>query len=265
MPRWAGARTGDIVLFSNNTPTGFLLRTFVSSLWNHSGIAVRLIDDAAAPLDKRISLTAEGELYILETSTGIRYDPLFQRNTVGVGFSPAQWAFSKYNKVVVRPLLQRYRTPLLAELTLRFAQLSYGARFPSDPLPFLAVWLGIPAKDEDQPAGEMFCSEFMAHYYCYCILPQLDNLPADTSSSHQLSLLFGPGAPQRADMFTPGDYSISHTPQSPIFLKAERVIWIAYSDLLYVIMQPLIIILVLAIILCMLLRQSLSRSAGDSA
>ncbi len=36
-------KTGDVILFSGNTPTGFLLRTFVSSEWNHSGIAVRFI------------------------------------------------------------------------------------------------------------------------------------------------------------------------------------------------------------------------------
>lgn len=249
-------KTGDVLLFSGNTPTGFLLRTFVSSEWNHSGIAVRFLtipDETNPGLTKKvISLTEEGDLYILETNTGIRKDDIYGFNVIGAGFSQADWVFHKYNKIAVRRLHNIFRTPELADLTNDFAIKYRGNRFPSSSLPFIGVWLGIPLVDKDTSSNEMFCSELMAHYYAHCIGPQYEKvtgLPFDG----KLSTLFGNGSPSTEDMFTPGHYTSNNTPNASIFAGNEETIYIAYADMWYVILQPLILILVIILAIWMTL------------
>ncbi|CAH6418990.1 Hypothetical protein HVR_LOCUS176 [uncultured virus] len=249
-------KTGDVLLFSNNSPTGFLLRTFVSSVWNHSGIAVRFIisPDPTAPdgLKKEVSLNEEGELYILETNTGMRKDDISGINMLGAGFSKVDWVFNKYNRIAVRRLHDVFRTPQFAELTLDFYNKNKGSRFPSSSLPFLGVWLGISFTEKDPSRNEMFCSELMAHYYTNCIGPQYEQvtgLPFDG----KLSTLFGTGAPLSEDMFTPGHYTCNNTPNASIFSGGEEIIYTAYADMLYVILQPLLIILVVMLAIWMTL------------
>lgn len=249
-------KTGDVILFSGNTPTGFLLRTFISSEWNHSGIAVRFISvpDNTIPegFRKDISLTEDGDLYILETNTGIRKDDIFGFDIVGAGFSTADWVFSKYNRIAVRHLHQIFRTDDLSKLTLDFVNKYRGSRFPSSGLPFIGVWLGIPLTDKDPAVNEMFCSELMAHYYAYCIGPQYEKVTGMPFDG-KLSTLFGNEAPKSEDMFTPGHYTGNNTPNASIFSGNEEIIYTAYADMLYVILQPLIIILVIMLALWMAL------------
>lgn len=239
-------RTGDVLLFSGNTPTGFLLRTFVSSEWNHSGIAVRFktIPNDTDPNKSRkeVSLTEEGDLYILETNTGIRMDDIFGFNIVGAGFSRADWVFHKYNRIAVRRLHDIFRTPELARLTISFAEKYRGTKFPSSGLPFIGVWLGIPLTDKETNTG-MFCSEIMAHYYAYTIGPQYQTVTGNPFDG-KLSTLFGSGAPSSEDLFTPGHYTCISTPNASIFSGNEEIIYTQYADMLYVILQPLLIILV---------------------
>lgn len=239
-------KTGDVLLFSGNSPTGFLLRTFVSSEWNHSGIAVRFITvpDENSPngSKKIISLTDEGELYIFETNTGIRKDDIYGYDIVGAGFSRAEWVFIKYNRIAVRRLHNLFRNAELSELTADFASRYRGNKFPSSTLPFIGVWLGIPLIDKSVASDEMFCSELMAHYYSHCIGPQYEKVTGMTFDG-TLSTLFGNGSPNTEDMFTPGHYSSGYTPNASIFSGNEEIIYIAYADLWYVILQPLIIIL----------------------
>lgn len=249
-------KTGDVVLFSGNTPTGFLLRTFVSSQWNHSGIAVRFLktSDPSTPTGYRytVSLTNEGDLYILETNTGVRKDHIVGQNIIGAGFSEAEWVFRKYNKIAVRRLHDIFRTPKLAELTTEFATKNLGNRFPSSSLPFIGVWLGIPLAEKNTERIEMFCSELMAHYYGYCIGPQYESLTGRPYDS-KLSSLFGVNAPTSEDMFTPGHYAWEHTPHAPIFAGKEEIIFTQSADLWYIILQPFIIIAMVALLIWMAL------------
>lgn len=247
-------KTGDVILFSGNTPTGFLLKTFVSSEWNHSGIAVRFIDvpDESQPekFIKKVSITEEGELYVLETNTGERWDDIFKCNIIGAGFSRADWVFHKYNRVSIRRLHDIFRTDDLSFLTLDFAHKYRGNRFPSSSLPFIGVWLGIPLVDKDVISNEMFCSELMAYYYSHCIGPQYEKITGVTFNG-KLSTLFGEGAPEREDMFTPGHYISNKTPNACIFSGNEEVIYTSYADMLYIILQPLLIILVVMLAISM--------------
>jgi len=237
-------KTGDVLLFSGNSPTGFLLRTFVSSEWNHSGIAVRFktVMDENGENKKEVSLTDEGDLYILETNTGIRRDDIYGCDIVGAGFSKADWVLTKYNRVAVRRLHDIFRTNDLATLTIDFASKYRGHKFPSSSLPFISVWLGIPLVDKTIESNEMFCSELMAHYYPYCIGPQYERATGMIYDG-SLSTLFGHSSPTTEDMFTPGHYSSSNTPNASIFDGDEEIIYISYADMWYVILQPFIIIL----------------------
>jgi hypothetical protein len=241
MDRSNTIKTGDVILFSGNTPTGFLLRTFVSSEWNHSGIAVRF-KTIPGKSQKEISLTEEGDLYILETNTGIRMDDIFGFNIIGAGFSRADWVFHKYNRIAVRRLHDIFRTSELSRLTLEFAEKYRGTKFPNSGLPFIGVWLGIPLTDKETNTG-MFCSEIMAHYYAYTIGPQYQTVTGNPFDG-KLSSLFGSGVPSSEDLFTPGHYTCINTPNASIFSGNEEIIYTQYADMLYVILQPLLIILV---------------------
>lgn len=245
-------KTGDVLLFSGNTPTGFLLRTFVSSEWNHSGIAVRFITKKLedGSMQYEVSLTEEGELYILETNTGERRDDIFGDTIIGAGFSRANWAFAKYERVATRRLHDIFRTPHLAEKTMQFAKDFRGYRFPSNNLPFIGVWLGITLADKTASPNdeEMFCSELMAHYYINCVGSQyteITGIPFD----NKLSTLFGNGSPSTEDMYTPEHYTSNTTPNAAIFTGTEEIIYTAHADLLYVVLQPLVIITIVAIII----------------
>lgn len=241
-------KTGDALLFSGNSPIGFLLKTFVSSQWNHGGIAVRFIEKDGK---KEISLTEEGKLYIFETNTGARLDPIFNREIVGAGFSDADWVFSKYNKIALRKLKDIFRTEALAKLTLDFADKYYGNKFPGSTLPFLGVWLGVELTSKGD-SEEMFCSELMAYYYIHSVGAQYEKI---TGLSVTLSSLFGDKSPNSENMFTPGHYSSDGTPGASIFDGDEILIYESHADLIYVTLQPFIIILVIMLILWMLLPQ----------
>lgn len=238
-------KTGDALMFSSNTPTGFLLKTFVSSQWNHSCIAVRFIDipDPNDPTKfiKKISLDEKGVLYILETNTCTRRDDIFNIDVVGVGFSRSDLNFKMYNLISVRRLHDIFRTEELANLTLQFAEKYRGVRFPSSKLPFLSVWLGISFPEKEKSG--MFCSEIMAHYYSQCIGPQYEKLTGQKYEG-ELRTLFGSESPLTEDMFTPGHYTYSLTPNSPIFTGPEELSYVEYADLLYIILQPLLFVLI---------------------
>jgi hypothetical protein len=249
-------RTGDVLLFSGNTPTGFLLRTFVSSPWNHSGIAVRFkeIPDTTSStgIRREISLTEDGILYVLETNTGARVDDIYGDMVVGAGFSRAEWIFPKYNKISVRRLHNTFLTDEFAQRTIEFSTKFRGHKFPESSIPFLSVWLGIHLSDKEDSKSHMFCSELMAHYYNYCIGPMYQRITG-ISIDYDITRLFGSGAPNSEDMYTPGHYSLEVTPNASIFVDREDIIYIAYADLLYVILQPLLLILGVMLILWMIL------------
>lgn len=245
-------KTGDVLLFSSNTFTAFLLKTFVSTIWNHSGIVVRFIEytDEEGNIKNKVSLTEEGKLYILETNTGSRKDDLFGDEIVGAGFSDSDWVFKKYNKISVRHLHDIFRTEDLSRLTMEFADKYRGIKFPKNKLPFISVWLGIPLtqKDKELKNNEMFCSELMAHYYNYCIGQQYEKITG-IPYDEKLSTLFGSNSPSSEDMYTPAHYTIDKTPNSSIFMDNEEEIYKSYANLYLVIIQPIIIIIIISVLI----------------
>lgn len=233
-------RTGDVVLFSNNTPTGFLLKTFVSSVWNHGGVAVRIRRDEDGT--NTITTDYTGELYILETNTGARLDDIYGKKIVGAGYSRADWLFSKYNKISYRPLIDKFRTQHLADNTEEFYRLYHGSEFPNTTLPFIGAWLGIPLSEM---TDRMFCSELMCKYYEFCLGKQYYDITGNDYEG-DLKSIFGPSAPTSHNLYKPDTFLLA---DCPIFSSPYEVIYESHADLIYIILQPLVITLIVALII----------------
>ena len=241
-------RTGDTLLFSNNAPTGALLKIFVSSEWNHSGIAVRFtINPITGQFEP--TLGTEGLLFVLETNTGERYDEIQKQKIVGAGFSNSTWLFKKYNKIAVRKIKDIYRNKELLKRTMKFAQDNIGNRFPSTTIKFIGAWLGISFTENDPKNKEMFCSEIMAHYYSYTIGQQKVYTISADKPENNLYQLFGTDAPDLEELYTPEHYTFKKTPNSKVFAAREEVFYQNTGDLLYIIFQPFILILLVILLI----------------
>lgn len=265
MNDFKNVKTGDVILFSGNATGGFIVKTFVSSMWNHVGIAVRLINipTDSNPHKKKISLTEEGDLYIYETNTYTRWDDFLQQHSNGPGFTKSEFIFGKYNLIAVRKLNDIFRTERFAELVLEFSHAKKNQNFPKSGLPFLAVWLGIPMKSSNcNMDTEMFCSELTATFYAKCVGPLYESIigaPFDGNPS----TLFGRGSPTTSDTYTPGHYSYANTPNSCIFSGKEEIIYKKHSSLFCTIWKPIIILIFLAIIIYITLPKHIHSTVNS--
>ncbi len=232
-------KTGDTVIFCSNNLTGFFLRTFTSSEWNHSGIGVRFKTPPGSS-NPVISLTDEGDLYIFESNRTTRFDDIYGALLSGVGFTRAEDLFKKYNKVAIRRLHDQFRTPELAQATLQFARKYWGYKYTNSNLPFIGVWLGITMSDTSNSEDGIFCSEFMAHYYAQCVGPQYQKLTGILFDGNP-STLFGSGAPTSENMFTPGHYAPDYTPNALILSPQNEIIYLDYANIFKVILPPIIL------------------------
>lgn len=234
-------RTGDALLFCSNTPTGFLLKTSTSSIWNHSGIAVRFHEG-------KISFDQKGTVYVLETNLGVRFDPILGENRNGAGFSDCDYVFRKYNRIAVRSLHTRWRTPQLAARTLDFVAKYGSTPFPKKLSPFLNIWLGIEIGSETGEGEEgkegMFCSELMSHYYEEVIGSQYEDI-LGWAYDGDLQKIFGSGSPLTHNMVKPCTFSEKITPHSPVFGK-ESIVYIREADLIVTTLQPFLLTMFLA-------------------
>lgn len=233
-------RTGDVLLFSSNNPTAFLLRLFTSSLWSHVGIAIRIKDG-------EITINQEGDLYVLETNTGERFDVFNKEKIKGVGLSPIDWARKKYNRIDCRPLHPKLRTEEFRLKTNEFIQNYKGVEFPTSILPFISVWLGISV-DKKYKSDQMFCSEIATRFYDF-------TLGAVFDVKDQLSPILGDNLEVEHELVRPGDFSQEYSPESPVFTRDQTLIYQAGADLFYVISQPLILTIFIVVLFLMLINQ----------
>lgn len=237
-------KTGDVLLFSGNTPTGFMLRTFTSSVWNHVGIVVRFNSD------KNITLDNSGDIYVLETNTGVRKDHLSNKMIRGVGYSKLEYSIKNYNKVSVRRLKDKYRTNKLIDLTHEFYNNNIKIEFPNESIPFINVWLGFKLWDSQCSVGmNKFCSQLSAEYYfeLYKHFEQSENL--------ELNNILDEKCPIYSELYTPEHFSYNLTPNSIMFEnKLEEDIFIQESDIWYIIIQPLILILAFIIFIWIVIQ-----------
>lgn len=242
--------TGDIILHSNNTSTGFLLRTATSSLYNHVSIAIRLDEKDNIVLDN------SGKLYLLEINTEARYDILTKDMCEGAGLSDVEWCLKRYNIIKVRKLNSRFRNKDLIKLTKKFIEKYRGWKFTKSFLPFISVFIGVPFDNDKRPNKDnkqLFCTELVVKYYEECIAPQFVKFTGIEYNGN-LDQIFGLGSNNRCDMYTPEHLSSSLTPNSPVLENHEYIIQKEEADCAVVLFQPIIIILVILVFMFFVLR-----------
>lgn len=235
-------KTGDILLFSGNTPTGFMLKTLTSSIWNHVGIAVRFNEN------KEITLDSSGELYVLETNTGVRKDHLSDEIITGVGYSKYKYSSTNYNRISVRHLKEKYRNQDIIEITNNFYLENKKIKFPDETMPFINVFLGFKIWDSQCTRGDnKFCSQLSIEYY-HKILKKYDD-------KVQLENILEGECPMHSELYTPEHFSYNVTPNSEIFENIlEQDIYIQNSHITYIILQILIMIFAFVALLYLILE-----------
>lgn len=240
-------RTGDVLLFSSNTATGFLLKTFTSSKWNHVGAAVRLGRDG------RISLNYEGRLYILELNSGRRYDVISDSLLAGLTLTEAEWVVGRYNLIAMRKLKGEFRNKTLTDRIGEFLDKHHGTAFSPSFLPFIGVWLGLPLAGDNRTGEdgkpELFCSEMLSLFYEHCVGTQIKGY-----EKGNLESLFGGETPSSPSLYLPGHFSIELTKKNPIFEAEETEVYISHVDIGIILIQPILLILFIAVVIGITVR-----------
>ncbi len=251
-------RTGDVLFFSNNTPTGLTLRTFTSTLWNHTGIAVRLIQRK----DRRpkISLTTEGELCVMEINSRTRYDAYTQTRKKGFGLTQIEYILQTQILGAVRHMKQKYRHPELPGYTHDFISDYKDSVFSKSFKPLLNVWLGYPFSGvgyrNAEEGLELFCSEMMAYYYVSCVLPLVKIVEGDrlqVDSNNPFKAILGEESPSTPEMIAPRHFDVQYTPNALIFENSIKLIHRRVDSTRKVLLAPVLVTLFVAVLIWLLL------------
>ena len=215
-------KTGDIVLFTNNTQTGLGLRIFTGSSWSHVGIAIKLVRRRNG---KKLSLNNDGELYILEIGP--------HSKKILVKFSKVK---HRYNFIAYRPLKDSYRTLEFGKKVILFVNKYEEMKFTTSFTPYLGVFMGIRLSKGNRK--DMFCSEFAHHFY-------LNTLNVTSSD------IFGIHGPKHPELTSPNDYDSKK--YSDVFLDVSYYIHRNYTTITTTILIPIVIALFISLVLWLLL------------
>lgn len=226
-------KTGDLLFFTSNTVTGFILKVFTSSEWNHAGIAIRM-------LDKNV-VSEGGELYVLEINSGLRKEKISDDEHRGLGLSEYSYVKGKYNRIVYRSLKEEYRKYIL-DKSLEFINKYHGSSFSTGFLPFIGAWLGLPLVTENRSnqegtQKEFFCSELVILYYSFCLNKEVQDIFVCS--------------PKQSCLYTP---KILSENSSNIFDNNTRTIHYYPCSTVTTLVQPLIITFFILTILAMLIK-----------
>lgn len=281
-----GVRTGDVLLFCSNTPTAYFLRVGTSSLWNHTGIAIRLKRDEGKEGGKdgewknrkcRISIDDEGDLYVMEVNVNPRYDAWTGGTRSGLSLSEYKWCISRYNRIAWRSMKESYRNDTFAMNTHSFIDKYLGAVFPKGTLPFISVWIGLPLSDKTKDNNEFFCSEINVHFYDECVSSIIEEQEEREDERKMeigigrkgdnklfkfhdrkysdLKYLFGLEGSIDHALYTPGDFDSEKTPNSIIFENKTITITNNPGDPTSLLYQSLIVAVFFLILFMMLLNK----------
>lgn len=223
-------KTGDTLFFSNNTATGFILKTGTSSLWNHVGLAVRI-------LNEKITRDDKGELYVFDINSGTRYDPIFKKQVTGASFVSIQKMKKKYNLISYRSLIDnlRQREDFLDKVE-KFINENLGCKFTSGFIPFVSAWFNldcdfgfIASKSENHK----FCTQLVIDFYTYCF---------DTT----INDLFTKECPSESRLFSP---ELMSNTKAPCYQNKITNVYKSSCDLLTIILLPIIFVVLLIVFL----------------
>lgn len=227
-------KTGDTLFFSNNTATGFILKTGTSSLWNHVGIAVRL-------LNGKVSTDYRGNLYVYDINSGTRYDPIFKKEVTGASFVSIETMKKKYNLISYRSIIDNLRSnENFIEKVNTFVTDNLGCKFTSGLFAFISAWWNFDCLFQTQNSSDKkdkFCTQLVIDFYMYCFDTTIDNL-------------FTSNAPSESRLFSPELMSIS---DAPCYENHITNVYKTPCDLLTIILLPVIFVLLLLLVLWYLL------------
>lgn len=223
--------TGDLLLFSSDKITSSFVKLFLSTKYNHVGIAIRI-------KNKKI-VTSGGELYVLESNSKKRYDELTKKYVKGVALLKIDNLFHDYNLINVRHLDRHLLPNDFKYRTYCFIQKTKNLIYSNSIMPILGVWLGFPIGGVKRENG-MFCSELVSYYY-------FDVL-------EELTIFAKPGKLYSPNDFVKGGYMNS------IFINdIEENIFCDNPDFVFTLIVPFLIGLLLMVLVYMIL-QSISPS-----
>lgn len=228
--------TGDVILFSSNIPSNFIVKFFSSSEWSHIGIAVRISND------NQINSNIDSTLYILEINTKTNYDPILKERDGGLFFNKASNIFPFYPKIYVRKLKNKYRTSKFIDSVIIFANKYKKNKFPKNPISILSAWLGISFGKNK--CDEMICSEFVANFYIDCLSNSLNK-------KITMKELLGENSPSTSDICKPEHFSAALCKNSTYFESKNEVLIKNEDDMIYIIIVPLILTIAVVIFICM--------------
>lgn len=241
-------RTGDVLLFSSNTGTAFIVRFCTSTEWNHVAVAVRINSK------KQITIDETGELYVLEINTFPRKDAISGEMRIGAAYSEFQWVAERYNRVTVRPMRDKYRTSVFARHIPTFYNKYNESKFSEVPADYIRAGCTISngiEKDHKNTAS-MFCSEYVARFYLECVLPSVNYVEGTLYDSY-LDIMFGEGCPHIPELYIPAHYSLDFSRSCLVLQDRIYNAYIQYENWFVVIVVPLAmaIAVILLILICL--------------
>lgn len=155
-------RTGDVILTSDVSLTGYIVHLFLSATWNHVGIAIRMKDG-------KVTMDQDGDLHVFEISPRTRECPVWGGMIKGCGFTKLSSLMHYYDRVAVRRLGKKYLTQDFCDRATEFILRERGrSDFPETLTPIADIWLGV-RKSDDREKTELFCSEMVAYFYEYTL------------------------------------------------------------------------------------------------
>lgn len=237
-------KSGDVLFFSNNTPTGLTLRTFTSTLWSHTGIAIRL----KGKRNPRISIDEKGKLYVMEINARVRYDRWTDSQKSGFGLSQIEYVLENQTIAAVRFLKEKFRTKLFKELGETFIDRCGDVKFPKMAKPFIGAWLGYPTdklsfhRNPEHDSPELFCSEMMIYFYIYTVISQFK------TREDPIEYILGKGCPHRPDIVAPRHFEPHHSSSSKIFEPQIHVFARQKDDSRKTLMFPLLFGVVMGVV-----------------
>lgn len=226
-------QTGDVILTSDTSSMGYLVKTVLSSRWNHSGIAIRIRDGKVVKDD--------GDLYVYEIGLNSRKCPVFGDKVEGAGFTKVGKVLGYYDQVSVRKINRKFITDDFCTKADEFIQLTRGKKIFPKNIELIDISLDVQKKDTEKDT--QFCSELMAYFYEYTLS---DIYHQQTGRTYSEATLFG--FLHSKNSCTPDMYCLDVSPASAVLTDEQVVVKDSEAPMASTISKPLIIILAICLV-----------------
>lgn len=228
---FADVKSGDTLFFSNNTATGFILKTGTSSLWNHVGIAIRIDND------NKISTDNTGKLYVFDINSGTRYDPIFKKEINGASYVNIEVMMKKYNIISYRSIIDEFRKSVyFRDRVENFIKHNLGCKFTTGLHAFVSAWWNIDClfqSNNDSSNDSKFCTQLVIDFYTQVF-------------NKKLNELFTSDCPSESRLYSP---ELMSKVTCPCYSNKIEKVYESYCDLFTVILLPILFVLLFIVLL----------------